>query len=110
MRHQDWDLISLSVFSNYKLPPTRVEITIVIYLELAFKSLPFIFAQLSDAERARMVDAGTSEASIISNSTEPKNIFFLKTSKTGSTTMMSVFQRYGLKHRMNFLLGTCYHA
>merc|ERR1719238_1862725 len=52
-----------------------------------------------------MVDAGTSEASIISNSTEPKNIFFLKTSKTGSTTMMSVFQRYGLKHGMNFLLG-----
>ena len=42
-----------------------------------------------------------------SNSSDPKNIFFLKTSKTGSTTMMSIFQRYGLRHEMNFLLGMC---
>ena len=36
---------------------------------------------------------------------DPKNIFFLKTSKTGSTTLMSLFQRYGLRHNFTFLLG-----
>jgi hypothetical protein len=30
-----------------------------------------------------------------SDDKNPKNIFFLKTSKTGSTTLMSIFQRYG---------------
>ena len=32
-----------------------------------------------------------------------KNIFFLKSSKTGSTTMMSIFQRFGLKYKSKFL-------
>ena len=36
---------------------------------------------------------------------DPKSIFFLKTSKTGSTTLMSIFQRYGLKYGLSFLLG-----
>ena len=36
---------------------------------------------------------------------DPKSIFFLKTSKTGSTTLMSIFQRYGLKYSLSFLLG-----
>ena len=48
-----------------------------------------------------------------------ENIFFLKSSKTGSTTMMSIFQvfkpflfgyliyfqRIGLHYNMNFLMG-----
>ena len=40
-----------------------------------------------------------------SDDSNPKNIFFLKTSKTGSTTLMSLFQRYGLRYKMKFLLG-----
>jgi hypothetical protein len=34
-----------------------------------------------------------------------KNIFFLKSSKTGSTTMMSIFQRFGLHYDSRFLMG-----
>ena len=34
-----------------------------------------------------------------------ENIFFLKSSKTGSTTMMSIMQRIGLHYDMNFLMG-----
>jgi len=34
-----------------------------------------------------------------------ENIFFLKSSKTGSTTMMSIMQRIGLHYEANFLLG-----
>jgi len=34
-----------------------------------------------------------------------KDIFFLKSSKTGSTTMMSIFQRFGLKYNSRFLMG-----
>lgn len=60
------------------------------------------FATLTLEEEELIVSGASMSAS---NLTEPKNIFFLKTSKTGSTTMMSIVQRYGLKHNMSFLLG-----
>ena len=34
-----------------------------------------------------------------------KNIFFLKTAKTGSQTMMAIMQRFGIRNNSTFLLG-----
>ena len=34
-----------------------------------------------------------------------KNIFFLKSSKTGGTTVMSILQRYGMRNNLDFLMG-----
>ena len=34
-----------------------------------------------------------------------KNIFFLKSSKTGGTTVMSILQRYGMRNDLDFLMG-----
>ena len=37
-------------------------------------------------------------------SPRPRNIFFLKTHKTGSSTIQNILFRYGLKHKMTFAL------
>ena len=34
-----------------------------------------------------------------------KNLFFLKTSKTGSQTLMGIIHRFGIKYGLSFLLG-----
>ena len=43
---------------------------------------------------------------VTNQSCEPvKNIFFLKSSKTGGTTVMSILQRYGMRNDLDFLMG-----
>ena len=46
-------------------------------------------------------------AAAISNETcnLVNNIFFLKSSKTGGTTVMSILQRYGMQNNLDFLMG-----
>jgi len=37
--------------------------------------------------------------------TTDENIFFLKTSKTGSQTLMAIMQRFGIRHNSTFFIG-----
>ena len=39
-----------------------------------------------------------------------KNLFFLKTSKTGSQTLMGIIHRFGLKYGLSFLLGRVHNG
>lgn len=65
-------------------------------------------AKLTDAELAYILEDAsfrTKSKSELEKCHRVENIFFLKSSKTGSTTMMSIMQRIGLSYDMNFLMG-----
>ena len=41
----------------------------------------------------------------VENKEMEKNLFFLKSSKTGGTTVLSVLQRFGMHYGLDFLIG-----
>jgi len=57
-------------------------------------------------ESSTSTTSTTTEAELAARTcTTDENIFFLKTSKTGSQTLMAIMQRFGIRHNSTFFIG-----
>ena len=72
-------------------------------MPLLFKHFVTCFSYLFEKKSSRALTWLTKEE--IESKKMEQNLFFLKSSKTGGTTVLSILQRFGMHYGLDFLIG-----